>query len=228
MKICKKCNIEQDVILFAKNKTKSDGLHIWCKKCTSENNKNRYLLKSEYIKNQTNSYYNLNKENILPKLKKYREQDFIKEKQKNYIKQWVLDNKVLYRKYQNSYTKQRRKNDLSFKTIESLKTQINHFLKRETKSKKTEDLLGYTYKEFIEKLGVIEENQDLDHKIPISWFTPETPINIIWDLRNLQITSREYNRKKKNTYADSVNKEYYQTVIKWIKHTQLSMISTYL
>jgi hypothetical protein len=228
MKICKKCKINKPLDNFNKNKNIKGGLHIWCKKCSSLQNKERYENKKEEIKEKSSQYYSLNREIILPKLKTYREQDFIKEKQKNYIKEWVLNNKDSYRKYQNNYTKQRRKNDPYFKTIESLKNQINHFLKNKKKDKKTEILLGYTYKDFIEKLGVIEEKQDLDHKIPISWFKKDTPINVIWDLRNLQITSREYNRKKKNLYADPINKEFYQTVTKWIEPTQLSMILTYL
>ena len=228
MKKCKKCNIDKPLNCFNKNQKKTDGLHIWCKECSSLKNKERYDLKKDYIKNQTSEYYINNKEIILPKLKVYRDKDEIKEKQKIYIKKWVSNNLDSYRKYQNAYLKERRKTDPQFKTICDLRTQIDHFLIGSKKTLKTENLLGYTYNNFIDTVGIKQEGQEIDHKIPISWFKENTPINVIWDLRNLQIVSKEYNRSKKNTFADNISQQYYQTVIKWIKPSQLSMISTYV
>jgi hypothetical protein len=228
MKTCKKCNIEKELNLFNKNKNKVDGLHIWCKECSSILNKNRYESQSKSIKEKTSKYYYDNKESILPKLKTYREQDEIKTKQKVYIKEWVNNNIDSYRHYQNEYAKKRRKNDPRFKTICDLRTQINTYLQNKIKNNKTESLLGYTYEDFINKIGVKQDNQEIDHKIPINWFIDETPINIIWDLDNLQLTTKKYNRNKKNTFADPISVKFYQTVIKWIKTSQLSMISTYV
>ena len=228
MKLCKKCKVNKPLDNFNKNKNTNDGLNNWCKNCSSIKNKERYENKNKEIKEKSSQYYNLNKENILSKLKIYRGQDEIKEKQKSYIKEWVDNNRDHYRYYQNNYAKQRRKNDYRFKTIEILKNQINQFLQKGKKNEKTKILLGYSHEKFIENVGLLTEHQDLDHKIPISWFKPETPINVIWDLRNLQITTREYNRKKNNLYSDIIDKEYYQIIIEWIKPTRLSMISTYL
>jgi 5-methylcytosine-specific restriction endonuclease McrA len=228
MKVCKKCNIEKEWSSFNKNSSKDDGLHIWCKECSSTSNQKRYESKSESIKEKSSEYYYTNKEVILPKLKVYREQDEIKEKQKVYIKQWVIDNIDYYRQYQNSYTKERRKTDPRFKTICDLRTQINTYLKNKVKNNKTEDLLGYTYEDFINKIGIKQEGQEIDHKIPIDWFLDETPINVIWNLNNLQLTTKKYNRTKKNILSDPINTEFHQTVIKWIKPTQLLKISTYV
>lgn len=228
MKICKKCNLEKELNLFNKNKNKVDGLHIWCKECSSNSNKNRYKSQSEFIKEKTSEYYYSNKEIILPKLKIYREQDEIKEKQKSYIKEWVNNNIDSYRQYQNNYAKERRKSDPRFKTICDLRSQINAYFQNRIKNEKTEILLGYTYEEFINKIGTKDLNQEIDHKIPINWFLNEAPINIIWNLDNLQLTTKEYNRAKKDTFADPISIKFYQTVIKWIKHSQLSMISTYV
>ena len=228
MKVCKKCNVEKELSLFNKNKNKVDGLHIWCKECSSNSNKNRYKSQSESIKEKTSEYYYTNKEVILPKLKIYRNQDEIKVKQKSYIKNWVKDNIDSYRQYQNNYAKERRKIDPRFKTICDLRTQINTYLQNNIKNDKTENLLGYTYEEFINMIGVKDHNQEIDHKIPINWFINETPINIIWNLNNLQLTTKEYNRTKKDTFADPISIKFHQTIIKWVKHSQLSMISTYV
>lgn len=228
MKTCKKCNVEKELSLFNKNKNKIDSLHIWCKECSSNSNKDRYKSQSEFIKEKTSKYYYDNKEIILPKLKTYREQDEVKEKQKVYIKEWVNNNIDSYRQYQNGYAKERRKNDPRFKTICDLRSQINTYFQNKTKNERTETLLGYTYKDFIDKIGVKSFNQEIDHKIPINWFLNETPINIIWNLNNLQLTTKEYNRTKKDTFADPISIKFHQTVIKWIKHSQLSMISIYV
>ena len=228
MKICKKCNVEKELNLFNKNKNKVDGLHIWCKECSSNSNKNRYKSQSEFIKEKTSEYYYSNKETILPKLKIYREQDKVKEKQKFYIKEWVNNNIDSYRHYQNNYAKERRKIDPRFKTICDLRSQINSYFKNKIKNERTEILLGYTYVEFINVMGVKDFNQEIDHKIPINWFLNEAPIDVIWNLDNLQLTTKEYNRTKKDLFADPISTKFYQTVIKWIKNSQLSMISTYV
>jgi len=228
MKTCKKCNVEKELNLFNKNKSKVDGLHIWCKECSSNLNKIRYESQSKSIKEKTSEYYYSNKDIILPKLKIYREQDEIKIKQKSYIKNWVKDNIDSYRQYQNDYTKKRRKNDPRFKTICDLRSQINAYFQNKIKNERTEVLLGYNYEEFINRIGIKDPNQEIDHKIPINWFLNETPIDIIWDLDNLQLTTKEYNRTKKDTFADPISIKFHQTVIKWIKHSQSSMISTYV
>ena len=47
MKVCKKCNIKKELSLFNKNSNKEDGLHIWCKECSSSYNKKRYEIKKD-------------------------------------------------------------------------------------------------------------------------------------------------------------------------------------
>jgi hypothetical protein len=228
MKICNKCNIKKPLDQFNKNKNKTDGYHVWCKQCVSNTNKKLYADDSERIKQQTNNYYHSNKNIITPKLKEYRSKPEIKNRQQQYIKEWVEENKNYYRQYQNDYAKNRRKNDNKFRIIENLKSQINHYLKNQTKNNKTEAILGYTYNDFLNKIGTLTDNQEIDHKIPVSWFIKETPACIIWDLDNLQLTTKEYNRTKKNVFSDSININYYEKAHKWIIKSRLSKISTYL
>ena len=228
MKICNKCSTEKPLDQFNKNKHKIDGYHVWCRQCVSNTNKKLYVGDSERIKQQTNNYYHNNKDIIKPKLKEYRNKPEVKNKQQQYIKEWVEDNKNYYRQYQNEYAKNRRKNDNTFRIIENLKSQIYHYLKNQIKNDKTEVLLGYTYSDFLNKIGTLVDNQEIDHKIPVSWFIKETPANIIWDLDNLHLTTKEYNRTKKNTFSDSINIKYYKKAHKWIIKSRLSKISTYL
>ena len=227
-KICNKCNIIKPLTEFNKNKNKVDGYHVWCRQCVSNNNRKLYAVDSERIKQQINKYYYDNKDIIAPKLEEYRNRPEIKNKQQQYIKEWVEKNKDYYRQYQNEYAKNRRKNDDKFRVIENLKSQINHYLKNQVKNNKTESILGYTYNDFLNKIGILTDNQEIDHKIPVSWFIKETPVSIIWDLDNLHLTTKEYNRIKKNTFSDSININYYKKAHKWIIKSRLSEIPTYL
>ena len=194
MKICSKCNTEKLLDYFYKNKNKIDGYNVWCKQCMSSQHKKLYADKSEHIKQKINSYYYNNKDIIAPKLKEYRNRLEVKNKQQQYIKEWVENNKNHYRQYQNEYARNRRKNDNTFRIIENLKLQIYHYLKKQVKNDKTEVLLGYTYS----------------------------------DLDNLHLTTKKYNRTKKNTFSDIININYYKKAHKWIIKSRLSKISTYL
>ena len=93
-------------------------------------------------------------------------------------------------------------------------------LSSKTKNSTTFDLLRYTsqdLKNHLEKLGMDWNNHDIDHKIPLSWFLPDTPPHIVNDLRNLQPLDKTNNQIKSNSYAHKVSKEYYNIAIKWIK-----------
>lgn len=54
MKMCSKCKIEKELSEFSKDKSKKDGIHVYCKKCDKE----LRILKKEYYK----EYRDKNKE----------------------------------------------------------------------------------------------------------------------------------------------------------------------
>jgi len=209
MKICCECKVEKDLIYFNKNKNLKDGLNNRCKTCCSNRNKNRYQNKKEIIKQQTNLYYHNNKETISEKNKtkpsyhknnpeyysEYRKNNI--EKQRQYYKQWREKNTNIYR----------------------LRIQIWWWIQKRgiEKEAKTEKILGYNFKEFKEKIGVPKLNQQLDHKIPLSWFKNETPINILFNLENLHYIDENINKTKSNSYCDKVNDDYKKIIIKYIK-----------
>ena len=218
MKICCECKINQDLNQFNKNKNTKDGLNNRCKLCCSNRNKNRYKNKKEYIKDQTLKYYYNNREKILSTskskptyhkshpeyYKEYRENN--NEKLKQYYKKWRQNNKPSY----------------------SLRIQVWWWIKKHgiSKTKKTEILLGYTFEEFEKQIGKPVTNQHLDHKVPISWFKSNTPINLIFHLENLHYIDSYENRSKSNTFAHPVSEEYKSNIKKYIKTKYKSRLWT--
>jgi hypothetical protein len=217
MKICCECNIEKNLDQFSKNKNIKGGFNNRCKVCCSVRNKKRYELKKEDIKIKCNQYYYNNKETI-----KNKQTGKLNSYQKN--KEWHLDyrekNKEKYLQYIKEYQKINQPikyaTDPIYKTKKLIGNQIRNFLKG-NKNKKTEILLGYNYQEFIEKIGIPKKNEHIDHKIPMSWFEDNTPVNIIWNLHNLQIVDKKYNQTKLNLFYDSIPQEYLNEVKKYIK-----------
>ena len=209
MKTCCECEIEKNEEYFSKNKNLKDGINNRCKVCCSNRNKNRYKNNKNKIKQQTNLYYYTHKEIILEKQKQkpsyhkinpkyyldYRKNNL--EKQKQYYKQWREKNANIFR----------------------LRIQIWGWLKKKgiEKTLKTKELLGYNFNQFEEKIGNPLPNQQLDHKIPLSWFIDETPVNILFNLENLHYIDEKINKTKSNSYCDKVNDEYKQLVLKYIK-----------
>ena len=66
-KICSKCQSSKDLIMFYEDRTKKDGRNCWCKECIKLYNNNR--------KDETKTYYQLNRTYILDRASKYREQN---------------------------------------------------------------------------------------------------------------------------------------------------------
>ena len=224
MKNCCECKIDKKLENFAKNKNSKDNLNNRCRECCKYRNKNRYNNKKKEIKEQTKNYYIKNKDKILQKQK---EKPSYHKLNPNYYKEWRKKNKEKYKEYiylyQKTHQKEKYHTDLKYKTKKIIDNQIRSFLKG-TKNKKTKELLGYNYEDFINKIGTPQINEHIDHKIPKTWFKSNTPINIIWDLNNLQIVTSEYNKKKYNTFCDEVDKEYKNIILPYIKEEYINKI----
>jgi hypothetical protein len=223
MKKCSECKVEQDINNYYKDKNRKDGISNRCKKCHNNSAKQHYIKNKKHYIKKANEYYIENKDTILQKQKSKPSYSKLKP---GYYKEYRKRNIEKTKKWRNQYDKKRRE-DVEYNTLNIIKSQIYNFLKNK-KGKTTEELLGYKYQDFVDKIGLIDKGYELDHKIPISWFKTGTPISIIWHLENLQITTKEYNRKKHNTHADIISASYYKTVIEWIQEHHLSKIVTYL
>ena len=56
-KLCKKCDIQKDLIFFNKDKSKNDGYRNSCKECQKNYSKNYYIDNKKNICESSNKYY---------------------------------------------------------------------------------------------------------------------------------------------------------------------------
>lgn len=173
-----------------------------------EYNKKRWVENKEKIQKQNKQYYENNKDKVLNQQKNYNSQPEVKERNKEYWKTPKV--KSIQLKYQNK----RNKENPSFYRWRGLLTSTLKRLKQ-NKLTSTQTLLGYSsqqLKEYLDKQGMDWNNHEIDHKIPITWFKPETPPYIVNDLRNLQPLDKTTNIQKSNNINTPVSKEYYEIV----------------
>ena len=188
MKNCTICKIDKPLNEFGNRKVSKDGLDYYCCACRRkyyEDRKHNYNLK-EYQKN----YKRVISEERKLYVKKYCE----KNQYKYRIKKIKIDKGTF-----NSYTT-KRINKLIHRTL---------LYKDEQKLKKSKDYLGWTKEDFLEKFGNIQENYHIDHKIPVSWFLKDTPIDLINSLDNLQLLSKEENLRKSNKFCHIVSIDFF-------------------
>jgi hypothetical protein len=154
MKICSKCKIEKEIILFPKNRS-------YCKLCANQ---------------MCKDYKQKNKEKIQEYNKNYKESH--KNEIKEYNKQYNTNNRQSIQERQTKQHKLRRQNDIEYKISINLRNRIKKLINR--KSLKTKELLGCTVEELEKWLeynfyGEMSwENYGnlwhIDHVIPCSMF----------------------------------------------------------
>ena len=150
--------------------------------------------RADYFKNNKETYKKRTAKWKEDNIDKWREQDSLRQKrrrkEKPHLRRWVV---------------------LLERTLKS---------SSKNKSSNTQSLLKYSaedLKQHLNNLGMDWEKHDIDHKIPITWFIPDTPPHIVNDLRNLQPLDRGINHIKSNSYADKVDTNYFSVTIKWIR-----------
>jgi len=203
-KICRKCNLEKDICEYHKDKTKKDGLFIYCKLCTInrskiyyKNNKEKILLSNKNSRSDYNKeYWEKNKEKEKERFKEYyyNNLDKMKERQKLYKENNPDKLKI-------SQQKSKQKNKEKFKEnnihIITWRTLLNNSLKRlnTKKENKTIELLGYSAQNLKEHLeskfleGMSWDNRSqwhIDHIIPVSSFDKSEKLSVVNSLENLQ------------------------------------------
>jgi hypothetical protein len=163
MKICKKCNTDNELSEFNKHPKNRDGLDDRCKLC-----------RKEYYK----QYQLNNKEKIKEISKQHRENN--KEKYHQKSKQWYLDNKEYCVQKSTQYIKDRKQVDPLFKLRHLIGILVSKSFRNKgiKKNTKTEQILGCTINEFINHLqsqfitGMSLENHglvwEIDHITPMS------------------------------------------------------------
>jgi hypothetical protein len=87
--------------------------------------------------------------------------------------------------------------------------------KGKKKNGKTQDILGYSVVEFKQHIesqfnnDMNWENIHIDHKIPLTWFSTNTPPNIVNHLANLQPLLLKENISKLNRYSHPIEEDYF-------------------
>ena len=226
-KKCSKCKEEKNIDCFSKQQYQ-------CKSCKRE----YYFSNKEKIKDKSNQRYYSNQLDILNKQKLHYQQNKEKriiyqrnyelenvEKVREYNKKHYLENKEKYKKTSKEWIKNKYRIDEDFRIETKLKLQIIKYLNQHQNLTKIPKLLGYNIQEFIKKVGSPNKGYDIDHKVPLSWFKKGTPIDIIWDLRNLHIIPSKENRSKGNRFSHEIDKKYKKIIILHLKDDKKNKIN---
>lgn len=222
-KKCSKCLVLKPYSSFGKNKTTKDGFSYECKSCgyirykkykekilNGDNFVNEKKCKCcNQIKNRNEFTINTGKDGLFPYCKECNRK-LSKEKYHSGVNRDSIRNST--NKYQRRLYMESERN----RVMRNLTRNFNLFIIKprvRKKWSKYEILIGYEISELLLKIGNRPSSDyQIDHKIPISWFSNDCPFNIIWDMRNLWWVSREYNSKKRNYWCDIVDQEYLEIV----------------
>ncbi len=229
-KVCKVCNTEKEISLFAKWKRT-------CRTCSAENNKkwkekNKKIIKSNCIdcncEYETIIYSTQVPNNRCRKCSIRSKIPVVSEKEcrvckatKNvdeYYKNYRTCKKCLFKKRNKRYN-QRLKEDINFRIRHNIKVNLKKRLNsiNDKKDDKMINILGCTYKFFISYLesmfedwmnwnnyglynGDLNYGWDLDHKIPISSAKTKDEIKKLYHYTNFQPLCSKINRDIKKQY----------------------------
>lgn len=241
MKICTTCNIEKSLDCFGKSKLGKFGVKSKCKKCINESQKTpeereknrlRREKNKDHINKKQNERYHRTKQ-----LKGRKKSTLTEEEKKDRVK---LYNKKRYEKNPEKYRERSRKNrqifgnygdtkkkwynekmknDPLFKAWENLSCNFrNRFNKNGIGLEK---LVGYSKEDLITKLGHPKINDDLDHKIPVTWFKVFEP-ELVYSLDNLQWLNKQDNNKKSNRYFHPISLSFFDKIKSLLKDEYLT------
>lgn len=187
-KKCSKCGVIKEVCEYRKSSKSKLGIQSECKSCAKER-------------------FEMNREENLLKKKLYTQKN--KEKKSNYDKVYREKNRLKKNEYIREYRKKRRKQDPTFRLIESVRARLKIFYKSKNinKESKTFEMVGLTpekLKDYLTekfKEGMSWNNYGewhIDHIIPLSSATSDEELIKLCHFTNLQPLWASDNIKKSN------------------------------
>lgn len=207
MKVCCTCKVEKSFEEFYSASNTSDGYQRQCKMCKKFSNK------PEHNKQRCKRYRQTNPEKAKETSKAWRANNL--KYSINYYHNRV-DKQELFEKGAR-YIRERYSADPVYRLKKKLSSQVYSYLSGRNKSKRTMQLIGYSLEDFVSRHSSGALGQDLDHKIPVTWFTEEAPLSLIWHLDNLQWMEAKENKAKGNRHMHPVSESYLQQVLPYIK-----------
>jgi len=203
MKECTNCKIKKELNAFGKKASSKDGLDGYCSDCRKVYYKNKNYNRKEY--------HTLYKR-------------VITEERKLYLKEYGLKNKHKYiDKYKVIKINKGTNDTLTIKKINNLVRRTLNY-KNEEKLMLSKSYLGWTKHCFIKKFGIIPKDYQIDHKIPVSWFLKDAPINIINSLDNLQLLYKDENLKKSNKFCHPISMEFFELAKSYISNFYIDRV----
>lgn len=181
MKTCTKCNKEKELSDFPKDKSRKDGVYIYCKLCCAEIQREKYHSNIDYNRKIKRNQAIKNKESNRIRNKKWYEEN--KEQKKIYTKNYRLNNLKKSENYQKEWVninkdkvKQNQKRYAQSEKGKKVLNQRNHNRKSKLKGaegkhslKEWEDLkVKHDFTCIACKRKEPEIKLTRDHKIPIS------------------------------------------------------------
>jgi len=210
-KTCSYCRESLSYDNFNKNKTKSDGLHNYCKKCHRKKAETWASANKEKANQRSKNWYENNKENKETSLKRSRDWYYAnREKSRAAAKNWREMNPEKRKEQSTKYETQRRRNDPKYKLIHNLRARLRMALRSKyKKGSAVRDLgmpvdafLTYLNLDALDKYGIPytgnESKFHIDHIRPLASFNLEDAEQlkqaVHWS--NLQILRAEENLAK--------------------------------
>lgn len=231
MQICSNCKIEKSIKdNFYKGKKQCKDCYRLLHNATDEKRaKAKLRYKDPEFQKKNHEYYKLyyNDERKVQEKANYQaNRDEIIKRVSDYTKSEEGKKKLSER------IKNRRKTDEAFRIKCWMRTTIYRCLNGKLKLNKTIKLIGYSPNEFLERFkSQIDYYKDkgikfhIDHLIPLSWFIPGTPLDIINSLDNLAIVEATHNLSKNANYAGQVTDEYKSIALLWVKSELLAIFN---
>ena len=208
-KVCNACNTSKSLSEFWEYKKSKDGLNWWCIVCAVEHKNNYDLNNIEKVRKSRKKYKQSKKG-------KATEERFV-ENNPNYRTEY---NREYWKTPQNSMyrAEYRKENRYKARWRDILKNALDQLGQK--KEGTTRELLRYSpldLQEHLNSFGYDPKTQDIDHKIPVSWFIDTAPTHIVNNLKNIHPLNTLDNKKKLNLYSHPVEESYYKEALPYIK-----------